>query len=152
MMTKKVRERIEHWITSQLEDSVDDLHIDEIESSFSKRDKWIIGAEYCLNTATDIRDEMKLPFKVLLAFSLRSGENLKGINFKNLTQFENELDYTPPSLYAFSKDKNWSDFGIEPIKINFLEFNLKNIECNYLEYKEQDDEEFRRSLWLELVN
>jgi hypothetical protein len=130
---------------------VDDLHVDEIDKYFLEKEKWIFGAKYCLKAGVDILSETQLPLKALFAFSLRSKEKFIGVNFGDLEELKNEFNHTPPSLYLFSnKNDSWVDINDKLVKIDFLDFNIDNLECNYLEYKEPDDCEFRRSLWLEI--
>ncbi len=147
-----MKNEIEQWVLSVYQNKdlkFDDLHINEIYSSFSDQDQWIMGTEICLKAVTDILEENKLPLKILAAISLCSDKEPIGVNFSTVEQIEKEFDSTPPSLYAFSEDYNWAELENNLIKVNIHEFNSKNINCFYLEYKEPDEEEYRRSLWLE---
>lgn len=129
----------------------DDLHIDQISKFFSKRERWILSVEFCLRVATEINNSKKLPFKILAAISLRYGEKPFGINFKNVDELERELDdYTPPSLYAFpiEGEKKFSDSGMS--RIEFLNLYLGNYRILYSECKSSTEEEYSRTLWLEI--
>ena len=52
-----------------------DLHVDEINPSFSSPDTWITGGIQSIAVAIRFRDNKKLPFVVALGFSLRSSTN-----------------------------------------------------------------------------
>jgi len=151
----RIKKKIEKWLQITIcQDKgylrCDDIHIDQISKIFSKRERWILGAEYCLRVATEINSSKKLPFTILAAISLRYGEKPFGINFKNFEELEKELDeYTPPSLYAFPVEGERKFFNSKMLRIEFLNFYPNDYRILYSECKDSIEEEFSRTLWLE---
>jgi hypothetical protein len=150
-LNQTIKTNIEKWILSVnkiKEFTCDDFHINEFYTGFSSKETWLFGTEYCLKAVAETLKENKLPFQTFAAISLRSDEKPIGVNFGTSGQIENEFDHTPPSVYLFSNDYDFFGLNDKMMKIDISEFNSKKLECYYLEYKEPDDEEFRRSLWL----
>ena len=84
---------------------MDDLHIDTIDSRWRDRSTWVLSAINAYRSALQIRDQLQLPVKVALAFSLR---RCTPDPFETVQQFESELDSSPPSLYLFEFNNNHS--------------------------------------------
>jgi len=103
MMNDAHKARVRSWIEATVSDGgierMDELHIDAIDEHWKEQSTWISSALGAYRSALQIRDELRLPVKVALAFSLSSGT---GDSFETIEQFEQEVDWSPPSLYLFA--------------------------------------------------
>lgn len=158
MPTNDERGRIEEWMLAIISDGgaerFDDLHIDEINPQWEDKDRWIEGGLKAFRTALSVRDQHRLPFTVCLGFSLVATEQACGIDFQTRQDLLAKLDWSPPSLYLF-------DRGKEPDRQTVLAGGTVQAldpavygaqageRCYYLESKPQDDDEFRRSVFVE---
>lgn len=86
-----------------------DLHIDNIDLAWKKREHWFDGGLEALRIATIERTSNKLPFDVVLVYSLKAGTDPLGINFSDTATLQEEFDWSPPSLYLIKKgEKPWT--------------------------------------------
>jgi hypothetical protein len=98
------------------------------------------------------RNELRLEVTVVLAFSLKAGEQRRGLNFLTASELEGELDWSPPSLYLFAENSEpWKDSESEPAAVNSAILFGTSVEakgCFYIEFKEAGSSEYARSLVL----
>jgi hypothetical protein len=96
---------IEAWMLSTLRggtvERYDDLHLDQIDKRWISREHWIDAGLKVYNMAIYLRDEHRLSMTVAIVFSLQSGEERLGMNFRTLQGLADCLDWSPPSLYLF---------------------------------------------------
>jgi len=135
-------------------DGFDDLHIDRVDSAWKNRGCWIEGGLEAFRVARVLRDRNGLPFTVALAFSLRSGSRPLGIDFWTRNELEERLDSSPPSLYLFHRGgepRNKMAPGNLAQDLNPSMFGIQGAEVGryYLEFLQQDDDEYRRSVFIE---
>lgn len=88
-------------------DRFDDLHVDEIDSSWSSRSQWVEAALRALAVAVAIRDEKRTQVTPAVGFSLRGVSTRRYDDLRDLSSVAAELDESPPSLYLFH-------LGLEP--------------------------------------
>jgi hypothetical protein len=99
--------RIRRWMKQIVSDGgverLDDLHVDAIDKRWKERSTWLSSGLDAFGSALLLRDELRLPFKVTVAFPLNCGT---GDHFESVQQFERELHYwTPPSLYLLPHEQ-----------------------------------------------
>jgi hypothetical protein len=98
--------RIRNWIIATVSNGGigrnDDLHVDVIDQQWRERATWLSAAIVAYKSAIAIRDELALPVKVALGFSLTDAGHGAAEPFESEAQFEQELDWSPPSLYLFN--------------------------------------------------
>jgi hypothetical protein len=99
---------VEHWMVRVSEDRgvhrLDDLHVNEIDSEWLDRSKWLDAGLASLRLALSIRAAIGLNHSVVLAFSLTDAPVLPISDRQALATL---FDWSPPSLYLF-------DAGHEP--------------------------------------
>jgi hypothetical protein len=156
---------IESWMRAIIADGgidrYDDLHIDRIDGKWKSADQWVLAGIRVYELALAIRDRNQFPFCVELAFSLRSGEEPKGINFRTRAELEAEFDRTPPSLYLLRPNQEpWlqtkeslvkagiRDMVLEKIDPAILETAVRSKGCYYIEFKYEGEAEYSRSVLL----
>jgi hypothetical protein len=132
----------------------DDLHIDQIDSTWKHRDQWIEGGREAFRMAIGVRNRNQLPFVVGLGFSLESGGKALGIDFRTKQELHAKLDSSPPSLYLFRR-------GGEPrTQVSAAEGTVQyfdpamlgalgDVLCYYLEFKQPGFTKFYRSAFVE---
>ncbi len=126
-----------------------DLHVDEINPSFSSPDTWITGGIQSIAVAIRFRDNKKLPFVVALGFSLRSSTNPIIIVPHTLEEFRGQFDDSPPSLYLFKKDwTSWLETKARSIEIAMPGIEIPNVKAIYHEYFHAQDVEWRYSIFV----
>lgn len=149
---------IEKWMLTIINDGgvdrVDDLHIDRIDPSWKSREQWVEGGLQAFRVALAVRDREQLPFTVGLGFSLVSGSQPIGIDFRTPEEFRVKLDWLPPSLYLFHR-------GQEPDKqVSSAEGIVRDLSpsvigaersarCYYLEFRDTGAAEYSRSVFVE---
>jgi hypothetical protein len=120
MNTPSVRERtVKSWIESSLKtggiERYDDLHVDQIDPSWKKRDRWMEAGFEALKLALKLKERYSFPADVTLAFSLLSGDAPRGVNFKSEAELKDNFDWSPPSLYLLRPGtKPWSSERQDP--------------------------------------
>jgi hypothetical protein len=164
----KHRAVIQAWFDSIIKDGgidrYDDLHVDQIDSAWKPRGKWIASALESFETAVKVRDAdvCNQDLTVVLAFALESDVRPQGITFHNREELEKAFCSTPPSLYLFrpggefwtqaegSKgDKVSDDLVINTLSASGLFGDMpEKIKCIYMEYMRTGDEEYSRDLFL----
>lgn len=146
-------ESLNNWIVNSIKtDSwkkYDDLNITKIRDVKIDRDMWLEEGVKYLSVAKSISKKISKinKFEVVLAQSLTSGKGKLGVNFSSVSELNKQMDKTPPSLYIVRKD--WNDW-VEQIAIS-SEIKLKGLpiyKVYYLEFKSQNDNEYRRSIWV----
>jgi hypothetical protein len=149
---------VEQWMLTIVSDSgirrFDDLHIDRIDPAWKSRQWWIEGGLQAFRLALALRDRNHLPFTVGLGFSLESGSQPIGIDFRTPEEFCETLDWSPPSLYLFHR-------GEEPDKqVSSAEGIMRALSpaiigaegsarCYYLEFRGGGADEYSRSVFVE---
>ena len=139
---------ISHIIDTKGWERADDLHIDEIDILFSKRELWFDGGLYLYNIVYDIID--KSMYDCLLSIPLRYGRkktNMQNINM-TIAYIKNRIhDMTPPSIYLFKK--NDANYNLTLLKSHYLEKLSNQLEMNAY-FLEQEDypKEFDRWVFI----
>jgi hypothetical protein len=80
---------------------LDDLHVDDIDESWTEPTSWVSGGLIAYGLALRIRRELDLNVTVALGFSLINAEGTSVGVFETQEEFEKQLDWSPPSLYLF---------------------------------------------------
>jgi hypothetical protein len=158
MLLNDERSRIEQWMLAIISDGgvdrFDDLHIDQLNPRWGDKNRWIEGGVEAFRTALSVRNQHRLPFTVCLAFSLVATDQPCGIDFQTREDLLAKLDWSPPSLYLFDRGKEPGK-QIAPTEgaVQVLDPAICGAQaddrCYYLEFKPEDDDEFRRSVWVE---
>ena len=134
---------------------VDDAHIDELDPRLRRRPGlWLAGVRRLFDAAAVAYARAGDTRCVLAAaLSLRSGEDATGVNFASRAELDRELSYTPPSLYLLRRDvAAWLDsaHGFVVLSPRLKLCATPYAVVRYLEYREPEECEYRRSLWLTL--
>jgi len=79
----------------------DDLHVDDICEQWKARTDWIAAGLAAYESALTLRGELGLDVTVALGYSLVEGAGEMKETFETVEEFENQLDWSPPSLYLF---------------------------------------------------
>jgi hypothetical protein len=155
---RKREEAIENWMLTIVDDGgilrLDDLHIDEIDSAWKDRNRWVEGGLEAFRAARKLRDRHGLPLTVAVAFSLDSDGQRRGIDFQTRSELEEKLNWSPPSLYLFHRGeeaRRKKAFGDPAQQLNPSIFAIygANVACYYFEFKQQDADEYCRSVFIE---
>ena len=145
-------------------DRYDDLHVDQIDSAWKPRSKWIASALDSFQMALEIRNA-DVGFQylvVVLAFALEPIARPRGVTFHNRAELEKDFCSTPPSLYLFRPggefwardeesrgDKVNDDFVIKDLSAAELFGKVpEGTKCIYMEYIRTGDDEYSRDLFL----
>lgn len=142
---------------------MDDLHIDKIDNTWKARESWIRGGLEAFRLALILRERLQLPFAVALGFSLKSGEHFTGINFRNIDELGEKLDWTAPSLYLFQAGETPKAQTLRAIKEGVVhhDADVRDLEhsifgssamkatCYYLEFRQIEADDYSRSVFLE---
>ena len=154
-MQEERQARIEAWMTTVARDGgverYDDLHIDQIDPKWAAREHWLqAGLEaYCIGVR--LRDTHRLDLTAALALSLVSGERRRGVTFKTPNELQAELDWSPPSLYLFHREREpWIQPGAGAIPLDAVAvFHAPEArDCYYMEFKQTGSAEYSRSVFL----
>jgi hypothetical protein len=148
---------IEAWMVANIGDGgierYDDLHIDRIDEHWARREQWLQGGLEAFRLALGLRDQHRLAPTVALAYSLRSGEEPLGANFRTPDEFHAQLDWSPPSLYLFDCGREpWPQSDgvvVQLIDVNILfATSLSAKACYYMEFKQTGSIEYSRSVFV----
>lgn len=129
----------------------DDLHVDDIDAGWKGREKWIEAGLASLRIAICARNLNKLTFVVGLGFSLESRDQPSGVDFHSREEFRGKIDCSPPSLYLFRRGEEPSaQTGcivqqIDPSIVGAT----GDLHCYFLEFRQQDENEYCRSVFVE---
>ncbi len=146
--------KIKSWLLSVVNDisweKYNDLHIDEVDNVFKKKDNWFDGGLECYIHAVSIVKELKIPYTIELTFSLKSKKTLKDYVIKDIESLKKEFDYSPPSLYVFRNDwKNLEEIKKKGTALEGLIDNDKVFgNLYYYQAFNERDREVRRVLYL----
>ena len=154
---------IESWIRSTLGtggiERFDDLHIDQIDAGWKKRETWMNAGFKALQMAIALKDRYHLPVDITLAFSLLSGRVPRGIDFKNEAELEKRSDWSPPSLYLVHPgSKPWfrpgADLENDPATLIVKEISPQQLgishpfeNCYHVEFRPKASSEYLRTLF-----
>jgi len=132
----------------------DDLHIDKIDPAWKDRGLWVEGGLEAFRVAKILRDRSGLPFTVALAFSLVSGSQPRGIDFRTRKELEERLNSSPPSLFLFQRGEEPRGQMVPGNPAQDLDPSAFTIQpagapCYYLEFRQQNTEEYCRSVFVE---
>ena len=148
------RELIEEWmekvLATESHRAFVDLHIDDIDRSWSDRSRWLSGALSCLEAALLIKRRRGWTVTAAVGFSLRSHRAPRGLQLHSYQDLQAELDSSPPSLYLFLPgEEPWHDDA------DFQTFEIpRSLPTNHVvraylrEWYDENDEDYRRSFWL----
>jgi hypothetical protein len=157
-MEKEEMDKIREWMRVTYDQGLyanfHDLHIDEIGPAGRDRSNWISYGCDCLVAAISIKRELSVPLQIALAFSLKSERTPLGINFAKVDEFQGELDSSPPSLYLVTRGMFEPAVMPEAKEIGWVWLKLgpEDSNCYYFEYRTNEDEDYRRSLWIVAAN
>jgi hypothetical protein len=79
----------------------DDLHVNDIDGSWKDPTSWVSAGLIAYGLALRIRRELGLDVTVALGFSLADAQDTSADVFETQKEFEEQLDWSPPSLYLF---------------------------------------------------
>lgn len=148
-----MKEIIENWMLTTTKNgswkNYNDLHIDNINVEYRIKSKWIVGLLNCLNIAIEIRNERNLNFIVGIGLSLYSSITPRGLSFNSIEMLQDEIDWSPPSLYLFQPQwSDWQEIEKNGISVDCIDFGIY-AEKKYLnEFYNKNDKEYRRSLFI----
>ncbi len=148
---------IETWMLTIIGDGgvvrMDDLHVDKIDEAWKPRECWVQSGLEAFRIALMLRDRHHLPFTVALGFSLESSEHFTGVDFQNIAELVEKLNWVPPSLYLFepgaTPHAKISDAVIRELKPHFFGATLQSENCYYIEFRQAQSREYSRSVFLE---
>ncbi|MDP2654712.1 MAG: hypothetical protein Q8Q08_11875 [Candidatus Omnitrophota bacterium] len=113
-----------------------DIHIDQLVIGKCYRSQWIWISSELLDEVKKMiaRGDVGVEKDVVLAMPLQETQKLKRFTVVRSEDFPGELnEYTPPSLYLFSKKKIWKSTE----KIKFTGDLFSGLECFYTQYQDQ---------------
>lgn len=143
------QEKIQNWINEFLKADklYSDIHIDRIAGKKIDEANWIsTGFDY-LAAAEEMVQILNNNFQIYLSISLIAEEYSLGVNFKNLKELKEQLDFSPPSLYIF-RDGMTPYNGLNSDQYKKIKLDhMMDYDVFYMEYKQPDDVEYRRSIW-----
>jgi len=150
MINSRIADWFDHVVTTGGYKRFEDLHVDDMDSEYRRRDRWIDGAIAGLNAAAKVRDLRQAPFTVAAGFALLSNPQRVGLSAQVLRDVQREFDFSPPSLYVFErKHEPWLTDE------DFVEWNGQMYAGDagpthaYLrEWYDEDEELYHRSFWL----
>lgn len=147
----RVNKLIQDWISRTIVDgswkNYNDLHLDEIYSNYTNENSLRL-AFGVIEVAKRFINLRYKSYDVVIGFSLITEPHPLGINFSNIESFQNELDWSPCSLYIYSlDDPDWKKTFEICEKIILKDFQLP------LLYSEElingfDEIDYRRVVWL----
>lgn len=137
---------IEQWMRANIEtrgfERFDDLHIDRIDSVWKNPDNWVEGGIEALRLANDLKGRLQLDLSVALGCSLRAEAAVTMPIIETSAELVAQLDWSPPSLYLFSKGKEpWKAGGAGVLRrlSAEVERGLKStLTWYYLEFTQAD--------------
>ncbi|SRR6266700_5582033 len=157
---------VESWILKNVEqhgyERYDDFHIDEIDEAWKSRESWIDGGLEAFRLAVKLRGRNRLDLSVVLAFSLLSDDEPRGINFRTREELRAQLNWSPPSLYMFQRGKEpWTETDILGGKVVVENATVKDLDATifgtqlpakriyYMEFRQVNFDEYCRSVFVE---
>ncbi len=155
---RKREETIAKWMLSIVNNGgvrrLDDLHINRIDSVWHERTLWVEGGIAAFRIARVLRDRNRLPFTVAVAFSLTSSKQPRGVDFRNLREFRDRLDRSPPSLYLFEpgegpRNKTVVANAAQDLDSSLFAIQEAGVSCYYLEFLQHNADEYSRSVFIE---
>ncbi len=142
---KTLQDWIDKVIQGKLWENYVDLHIDEVDKEFKKKEKWLNASLLLFNYILELIDVND--YNAILVIPLSFSETPTDLNDLNLMYVENRLDLTPPSFYLF------------PLRYNSFEKTINSSsyikkisdEINRKVYfkEEKDGDEYFRVLYIE---
>ena len=162
--TKQEKE-IEQWMLAVIKDGgierYDDLHIDQIDPRWADREFWVSGALEAFKIATRLRDRHLLQLTISVAFSLKDGRKVIGMNLRTLKALEKKMSWMPPSLYLFkSGTEPWNHpsavavsdrtqyTSIQADASMLFGGQIPAKACFYIEFARENSKDYGRSLFL----
>lgn len=145
---------IEAWIVSILQDGgidrYDDLHIDNIDKKWSKREHWLDAGLLAFQLALPLKQKYASHTTLSLAYSLESGEERRGVDFYSPHELEAQFNWSPPSLYLFYRGAELWIKSHAHILDAFKIFGKSHSarKCYFFEFKAEADDEYSRSIFL----
>jgi|SRR5277367_2083605 len=140
----------------------DELHVDRIDPDWKPRTKWMDAGIEAFRSAVQLRDKNQISFTVALAYSLVSpGKRRSRIEIRTREELESQLDWSPPSLYLFSRGgEPWTQRSLRKadgvygvLVVRHLSSDLLGIaigkRCYYLEFRQAKFADWSRSVFVE---
>lgn len=105
--TSRRQARIRQWMIDTISnggiDRLDDLHVDKVDESWRERPTWVTAGLTAYQLAVRVREELALDVTVALAFSLVESSGDRTTILQTRRDIEDQLDWSPPSLYLFKR-------------------------------------------------
>ncbi len=118
-----------------------DLHLDEIDIEFKKKENWVNGSLGIYKIILEII--YGTPYNCFLLIQLTYSDSQTNLNNLKLDYIRNQMDLTPPSFYLFPK----GNVNYEKTIMNLVYVESLSGEIGYKvffkEEKETDQEYFR---------
>jgi hypothetical protein len=149
-----MRTVIERWLLSVVRNNepnyYSDIHIDEIDPRYTDQSQWLSGAAECLETASNVRDDVAPNCYIAVGIGLTSHKQPQGADFSSWDDLSRRMEWSPPSLYV--ADRNvapWNREGeCHDMNISDLPPGLAAARIRFCEWFDENDREYRRSFWL----
>jgi hypothetical protein len=97
---------VQNWIAyaiqTQAWERADDIHIDEIDPTFSDKTRWVEDAIQIGKVFSGLVQDT--PYTVLLAVELTNAAAPTAIDQLRLLDIRHQVSYTPPSFYLFPRN------------------------------------------------
>jgi hypothetical protein len=148
----KYTQYLKKWLTESIEskswERFDNLHIDEVDILFSKRELWLDGSLYLYSIVCKIID--KSMYDCLLSIPLIDGKTETVFNSANIMTMyikEHINEISPPSMYIFKKDD--VNYNSTLSQSHYLEKLSKELNVDvYFSEKENESNEFDRTIFV----
>jgi hypothetical protein len=129
----------------------DDLHIDEIDPSWSIKSRWMMAATDALSMATECIGSLRAEeISVAVGISLVSVPSREAAVLRSVDELRRALDVSPPSLYLFHRDREpWkldADFSAWSPTIHLSD--SKRFDGFLRQWWDADERVFHRALFL----
>lgn len=150
-----LRDALYKWILRTIETQafrrLDDLHIDELATTYRPRHTWPGAVRDIAYEIHGLRNEIPVEYTASIGMPLISCAGRMGVTFHTVAEVADELTDTPPSIYVFPKgEEPWirrPDDAV-PVSPDVLSMKTDGLRCILFEYREEYEDEYRRSLWV----
>ena len=138
-------------ISSKAYERLDDLHLSDLNADFGLRPNWLSSCCEIYFQCQKMPPSLIRGYRLAIAVSLRSSNHATGVNFHSRDELASELGNTPPSLYVFVRNNEpWQQYPTyaESIDSHLFGDDLASAFCFHFEYRDLNESECRRSIWL----
>jgi hypothetical protein len=124
----------------------DDLHIDQIDPTWSERPQWIRGMAESLKAARSVRSNVAPNKVIALMCALGDGPAKTP---RNVDELAAQLDWTPPSLYLFDVGKEpWAELRLTDKLLNLAPDGFSALEASQIFLYEWHKEDVLRRTFI----